>query len=121
MLVNRGKEIIVDRILGSGTEPKYSAIGTGTTAAAAADTALQSEVESRVNGTSSKQTTTTTSDTYRVVATHSITATRAITEAGLLDAASTGNLFVRAVFSAINLINGDSLQLTFNTVFADGG
>lgn len=117
MLVTRGKEIIVDRILGNGTEPKYVAIGTGAGTTAASDTTLFTEVETRANGTSSKVTTTTTNDTYRVVGTITMTGSRAITNAGLFDASSTGNLFVKADFSTINLATSDQLQLTFNVQF----
>lgn len=117
MLVNAGKSIIVDRILGTGTEPKYVGVGTGAGSTAAADTTLFTEVETRATGTGSKVTTTTTNDTHRVVGTVSITATRAITNAGVFDASTLGNLYVKAEFSTINLVNGDSLQLTFNCQF----
>ena len=40
-------------------------------------------------------------------------ATGAITEAGLLDAGSTGNLLCRQVFSAVNKGASDSLQITW--------
>lgn len=117
MLVNKGKDIIVDRILGTGTEPKYVGIGTGAGTTAAADTTLFTEVETRATGTGSKVTTTTTNDTHRVVGTVSITTTRAITNAGVFDASTSGNLYVKAEFSTINLVSGDSLQLTFNCQF----
>lgn len=113
IVVNRGKEIIVDRIMGVGTEPKFVAMGTGTAAEAATDTQLVTEVETRVSGTSSKVTTTTTNDTYQVVATITATAARAVTESGLSDAATVGNLFTRALFAVINLGSGDSIQFTW--------
>jgi hypothetical protein len=113
IVVNGGKDIITNRIKGSGTEPNYVGIGTGTTAEAATQTALVTEVETRVAGTSSRVTTSTTNDTYQVVGTVSITGTRAITESGLFDASTSGNMLCRALFSVINLASGDSLQVTW--------
>ncbi len=115
---NSGKDIVTNRIKGSGTEPLYVGIGTGAGTAAITDTTLFTEVETRATGTSSRQTTTTTNDTYRVVGTVSITATRAITNAGTFDASTVGNLNVKGDFSTINLSNGDSLQITANLAFS---
>lgn len=120
VLTNAGKAIITDRIKGvGGAEPKYVAWGTGAGTAAATDTTLFTEsAESRTNGTSTQQTTTTTNDAYQVVGTITATATRAITNAGLFDAASTGNLFVKGDFSTINLASGDSIQFTIKVTFS---
>jgi hypothetical protein len=114
IVVNTGKSIITNRILGSGTEPKFVAMGTGGTAEAITQTALVTEVETRTSGTSSQQTTTTTGDTYRVIGTVTATTTRAITESGLFDASSAGNMFTRALFTVINLANGDSIAFTWS-------
>jgi hypothetical protein len=65
-----------------------------------------------------KQTTTTTDDTYQVVGTLTAGGTLAITNAGLFDAVSSGNLFVKGDFSTINLSTGDSIQFTFKTQFS---
>ena len=113
-VVNAGRAILTNRIIGSGTEPKYVAMGTGTTAVALTDTALGGEVESRTTGTSSRTTTSTTNDTYQVTGTVTATASRTIGEGGLFDAASGGNLFVRGVLaSTISLASGDSIAFTF--------
>jgi len=94
---------------------KYVHWGTGTTAAAATDTTLQTALgESRVSGTQSQQKTDHDNDTYQVVGTLTkATSSAAVTEAGLFDAASSGNLYVRATFDAINVDVGDSIQFTF--------
>lgn len=118
VITNKGKEIVVDRILGNGTEPKYVAWGTGAGTAAATDTTLFTESsESRTNGTSSKVTVTTTNDTYQVVGTITATGARTITNAGLFDASSSGNLFVKSDFSSVGLASGDSIQFTFKVTF----
>ncbi|MGA2443687.1 MAG: hypothetical protein ABSH08_22255, partial [Tepidisphaeraceae bacterium] len=51
-------------------------------------------------------------DTTQLVHTWTFSATFAVTEEGILDAASTGNLLARQVFSAINVVSGDSLTVT---------
>ena len=117
-----GKAIYSDRVRTTPATytnaPKYVAMGVGATGAnrtaAVGDTALSSEVESRTSGTESIQTTTTTGDTYRVVGTVTASATRNVDEAGLLDAAAAGNLFVSATFTVVPLSSGDSIQFTFN-------
>lgn len=118
VLTNAGKAIITNRIKGAGTEPSYVAMGTGAGTAAATDTTLFTEVETRTAGTSTQQTTTVTNDTYRVVGTVAATTTRAITNAGLFDASTSGNLFVKGDFTTINLASGDSIQFTFNVAFS---
>jgi hypothetical protein len=113
LVVNGGRAIITNRLKGAGTEPSFVAVGTGVTAATLADTAIQTEVETRVAGTSTQQTTSTTNDTYQVIGTQSITATRALANAGLMDAVSAGNMFTHGDFAVINLVSGDSLQQTW--------
>lgn len=113
-VVNAGRAILTDRITGSGTEPKYVAMGTGTTAVQLTDTTLGGEVESRTTGTGTRTTTSTTNDTYQVTGTVTATTSRTIGEAGLFDAASSGNLFVRGVLAAtVSLSSGDSIAFTF--------
>mgnify|MGYP003333669258 FL=1 len=120
-VVNTGRAIITNRIIGSGTEPKYIGVGTGATAGsstvALTDTALTTEVDSRVTGTSSRTTTSTTNDTYQVTGTFTCGATsRTITEVGLFDSATVAGstMFVRGVLNtAATLTNGDSVALTF--------
>ena len=120
-VVNTGRAIITNRITGSGTEPKYIGVGTGATAGsttvALTDTALTTEVDSRVTGTSSRTTTSTTNDTYQVTGTFTCGATsRTITEVGLFDSATVAGstMFVRGVLNtAATLTNGDSVALTF--------
>lgn len=112
------KRTLADRMLTTPTRNpmKFVAIGTGATAAArtaaAADTALSVEVETRATGTESTVTTTNTGDTYQVVGTVTATAPRAVDEAGTFDAATVGNIGVSATMAVINLVSGDSLQLT---------
>jgi hypothetical protein len=119
LLVNTGKAIVTNYLAGgAATQPKYVAFGTGAGTTAITDTTLFSETGSRATGTTTQQTTTTTDDTYQVVGTLTAGGTLAITNAGLFDAVSSGNLFVKGDFSTINLSLGDSIQFTFKTQFS---
>jgi hypothetical protein len=111
LVVNAGKDWVIDRIQ-SGSPPalmNYQAIGTGATAAAAGDTALETEVARQNDGTHSQPTST----TDRLVTTFGAgVGTGAITETGRLNAGAGGTLLARQVFSVVNKGAGDSLQVT---------
>lgn len=72
--------------------------------------------ESRVEGATSQQTTNTTNDTYRVMGTITAAGSRAITEVGVFDASSSGNMCIYGDFSVINLAASDSITFTVNVV-----
>ncbi len=116
---NSLKRTLADRLQTTTTRnpPKFVAMGVGATGAArtaaAADTALSTEVETRTSGTESTVTTTVTGDTYQTVGTITATAARVVDEAMTNDASSAGNIGISATFAVINLAIGDSLQLTF--------
>ena len=113
-----GRAIIGARLKGTGTEPKYIAVGTGAGTSAAADTTLFTEVgDGRVTGTSALITTTSTDDTYEVTGTYTAPGARAITNAGLWDAITSGALFMKGDFSVINLATSDELTLKMRTQF----
>lgn len=124
LLTNKGKEITVNRLRGTGTEPNYLQWGTGTGATAASTALVTPANESRVAGTSAAATTTTTNDTYRVTGTITAGGARAITEVGLFDAAGTGNpatggnMFAYSDFSVINLAINDSIAFTVDVKYA---
>jgi hypothetical protein len=118
LLVNTGKAVVTNRIIGSGTEPNYVAWGTGAGTTAATDTTLFTEVGTRTSGTSTQQTTTTTNDTYQVIGTVTAGSSLTITNAGLFDALTVGNLFVKGDFTGVALTSGDSIQFTFKTQFS---
>lgn len=127
LITNAGFAAVASRINGSGGEAAFTAIGqgTGTTAAATSDTAL--ETEKKADGTAasgvhalatasvtaSRVTTTVTNDTAQLVGTISETATMAITESGVFNADTNGTMIARQVFTAVNVVSGDSLQLTW--------
>jgi hypothetical protein len=121
LITNAGLKGAADRLGGiSAAAFTYLALGTGTTAAAAGNTALETELStlglSRVNATVAAVTTTVTDDTLQLSNTFTVTGTAAVTEAGILNAGSGGTLLSRLVFSAVNVINGDSLTVTYKII-----
>ena len=109
LVVTAGKNFIADRLKNNTTVMSHMAIGTGSTSAAAGNTALGSEA-GRVALTS----TTVTNNAVAYVATFAAgTGTGAITEAGLLNASSSGTLLCRTVFSVINKASADTLGITW--------
>jgi hypothetical protein len=119
LLVNTGKAIVTNFLGGSGaTQPKYVAWGTGAGTTSASDTTLFTETGTRTTGTTTQQTTSTTNDTLQVVGTITAGGVLAITNAGLFDASTSGNLFAKGDFSTINLASGDSIAFTFRVQFS---
>ena len=119
LLVNTGKAIVTNYLAGgAATQPKYVAWGTGAGTTAAADTTLFTEVLPRVSGTATQATTSTTDDTYQVVGTQTAGTSETITNAGLFDASTSGNLFVKGDFTGVPLNSGDSIQFTFKVQFS---
>lgn len=99
---------------------RYHALGTGTNAEAAGDTALQTELTTQYNPDNTRATGSLTEgaspNIYRTVGTNTFDASAAITEQGILSQAAIGGgvLLDRSVFSAYNVTNGDSLQSTYD-------
>src|SRR6266550_470955 len=131
VVVNAGRDIVTNRLNSAGTIPLNIGWGTGTqTTALVTDTGLgPTTVEKLVDlstsagtdhtlGTSTRVTTTVTNDTYQVVGTRTATGAGTVTVAGLFDAASGGNLFVKGDFAGVALATNDSIQFTFKAVFA---
>jgi hypothetical protein len=97
---------------------KYHDSGVGTTAENAADTAMETtDGESRVAGTQTESA----ANAYRSVGTISYTTTKAITEHGLFSSEASTTLMDRSVFAAINVVSGDSIQLTYTLTATAGG
>lgn len=130
VFTNVGASIITNRIIQAGTAAKDIGWGTGTVGAAVTDTDLTAEAPetlsgNRTVGTESRTTVTVTNDNYQVVGTVTATGSRAIAEAALFDAQSSGtavpnahgNLLLHGVFSVVNVSNGDSIAFTFGLKF----
>lgn len=123
VVTNVGKAITTGRLKGvvsgaGAAEPLYLAWGTGAGTAAAADTTLFSETGTRLAGASSQQTTATASDTYQVLGTLTAGGSTTITNAGLFDAATAGNLYMKGDFAGVSLNNGESIQFTMRVQYS---
>lgn len=118
LLTNVGIGLIIAALNGdSHTAPTYVHWGTGTTTEAVGDTALETaSAESRTNGTKSKETTNTSNDTYQVVGSITSAGTQTISEAGLFDASTAGNMYVRGTFTGIALSASDAIEFTIQIV-----
>lgn len=110
LVVTTGLAFIASRMKDTtDTAMSHMAVGTGTTAAALGDTALETEA-GRVALTS----TTVSSNEIVYAATFGAgTGTGALTEAGILNASSSGTLLCRTVFSVINKGASDTLNITW--------
>ena len=98
---------------------KFHDSGVGTSAAAIGDTDIETtDGESRATGS---QTEGASSNIYKSVGTIAYTTTKAITEHGLFSKATGITLLDRHTFSAINVVNGDSVQFTYELTVSSGG
>lgn len=116
----RGTGTGTNTCVGSANTPwTIIAIGTGTTTEAATDRALKTELTSGGLGRATGTVTYTNATTGTSVATisnqFSSTTTAAVTESGLFNDTNgnAGVMFAHKVFSAINLVSGDKLTVTW--------
>jgi hypothetical protein len=111
LVVTAGKNWVADRMANANTVMTHMAIGTGTTAAAAANTALGTQLDRNVLSTSGG---TVVNNTIKYECTWAATdGTGAITEAGIFDAASAGDMLARTVFPVVNKGADDSMTITW--------
>ncbi len=112
---------IVDNLIAETAEFgdfKYHDSGVGVTGAAVGDTDIETtDGESRATGTQVENA----ANIYESVGTISYTTTKAITEHGLFSKATGTTLMDRHTFAAINVVNGDSIQYTFDFTVTAGG
>lgn len=113
LVVTTGKNYVASRMKdATATAMSHMAIGTGSTAAAAGDTALGSEA-ARVALTS----TTVSTNTISYVSTFPAgTGTGALTEACVINASSSGTMLCRTVFATVNKNSSDVMSITWQIV-----
>ena len=115
LVVTVGKNFVASRMVGTASAiMSHMAVGSGTTAAAVGDTALQSEL-GRVALTSGTAT--------GAVATYTATfpagtGTGAVTEAGIFNASSAGTMLCRTVFSVVNKGADDAMSVTWTVTIS---
>lgn len=107
---------------GSYTAFDYIAVGTGTTAATATNTQLGTEETqnglTRAASTGTLVQVNVANDTAQLVKSFTVTGNVAVTESGVFNASSAGTMLCRQTFSAINVANGDTLQITWKVTVA---
>ena len=110
LVVTAGKGYVASRMKDATTTAmSHMAIGTGSTAAAAGDTALGSEsARVAMAGTAVSGAVVTYTATFPAG-----TGTAAITEAILVNAASSGTILARTVFPVINKSSSDSCSISW--------
>ena len=111
LVVAAGKQVIAARLLGN-TLPVFShmSVGSSNTAALSSQTSLGTEL-SRVGFDS----TTRSSNALTFVATFPAgSGTGTITEAGIFNDGTTGNMLCRTNFNAVNKASGDAIVITWN-------
>lgn len=111
LIVTVGRNGVMDQLVASPTinKPSHMAVGTGAVAPALGDTVLGTE-SARVALTSKTRST----NVLTLVGDYPAgTATATLTEAGVFDAASTGNLYSRATFTGIAKGASDTLKVTW--------
>lgn len=110
LVVTAGKNYVASRMKdATATAMSHMAVGSGSAAAAAGDTALGSQL-SRIALTS----TTVSNNEITYVATFAAgSGTGAVTEAGIFNASSSGTMLCRTVFSVVNKGSADSMTITW--------
>ncbi len=99
-------------------KPQYIGWGTGTGVAVSGTALATAAAEARTTGTLTAVTGTTPNDTFQAVGTIVCAgAGKTISEAGLFDATTAGNMFQYGSFTGIPLLVGDSIAFTIQAKF----
>lgn len=115
VFTDAGQAKVVD-VLTTDNTIRHVGWGSGATAPAVGQTGLVSaNPESRTAGTISQPA----DNTHRVVATIEATGSRTVQEVGVFDAATSGNMVVRATHTSHSLVSGDQIRYTIDLVFKD--
>lgn len=110
LVVTAGKNYVASRMKDTtDTAMSHMSIGTGSTAAAAGDTALGTESDRQAL----TSTTVTNNEVVYVATFGAGDGTGAITEAGVFNASSAGTMLCRTVFSVVNKGSDDSMTITW--------
>jgi hypothetical protein len=111
LVVDAGLDFIASRMAGtSAAVMSHMALGSGTTAAAAGNTDLESILGSR----EALDSTTVTDNTVTYVSSFEAgDATGAVTEAGIFNASTAGTMLCRTVFAVVNKQADDTLSVTW--------
>ena len=119
LVVDAGLAYIISRMLNtSKSVMSHMALGSGTTAAAASQTDLGTTLGSREALTSSTITGSNSEKVVYVATFDAGDATGAVAEAGVFNAATSGDMLCRTVFSVVNKQADDTLSVTWTITLA---
>jgi len=112
VLTSVGRQWIIDKMRDTvATQQKFIHWGTGTTGELVGQTALVTPAaEARTIGVISSPS----AALHRVIGTLTAASAKNISEVGLFDASAAGVMLIRAVFTAIPVEIGDSVQFTLD-------
>lgn len=112
LIPDAGENLFADVLQNVVSPPTNYFIGWGTgSGQGEASTTLAAEAaESRATASKSQPS----SNIMRFVGTITASAGRAITEAGLFDASTSGNMCLYGDFTVINLVSGDAIEFTID-------
>ena len=115
LVVAVGKDVIAARLIGNTLAVmSHMAVGSSATTAATSQTALGTEL-----GRVTLDSTARAANTITYVATFPAgTGTGSLTEAGILNASSSGNLLCRTTFGVVTKGAGDTVVITWNVTVA---
>lgn len=119
LVVNAGLAFIISRMVGTSKSVMgFMAVGSGSTAPAAGDTALGSQLGSR-KALDSTTITGANNEKVQYVCTFAAgEGTGAITEAGIFNASSSGDMLCRTVFSVVNKAADDTMVITWTVTLS---
>lgn len=112
-----GETLVADYVDGTASAPAnwYVAWGTGAGTAAKGDTTLFTEAsESRVTATESQPS----ANQNRFVGTITAYGSKTITNAGVFDAATTGNMLLKSDFTGVPVVATDTIEFTFTITWS---
>lgn len=119
LVVNAGLAFVISRMVGtSKAVMSHMGLGSGTTAAAAGDTDLGSQLGSREALDSTTISGTNNEKVIYEASFEAGDATGAVTEAGIFNASSAGDMLCRTVFAVVNKGANDSLTVTWTITLA---
>lgn len=119
LVVNTGLAFFISRAVGTAKDVmSHKALGSGTTAAAAGDTELQSQLGTRK---ALDSTTISGANNEKVVYVTTFApgeGTGAVTEAGIFNNSAGGDMLCRTVFAVVNKAADDTMQITWTLTLA---
>jgi hypothetical protein len=116
IFTDAGEELVADILDGTVAVPTWrSAWGTGAGTAGKTDTTLFTEAaEARVSTAQTQPS----ANINQFKATMTSASAQTITNAGIFDAASSGNMLQKSDFAGIALANGDKIEFTFQITWS---